>query len=194
MLLEQERRAAATARLLHDEAGATLSAVGFHLSALRGDPQTTAELTGYLEQVIETVRKAQNQLITNRTERSGLGLAMELLAVRWREQGFGVELTVNGAARLPSLVTHAAYRIVELAVDNAHRHAGTGLVAISLTTNDAGLAVLVEDQGQGFDPEAERAAPSGTGLILMEAYARSASLHLRVASTRKRGTIVKIQT
>ncbi len=194
MLLEQERRAAETARLLHDEAGATLSAVGFHVSALRADAETTAELTGYLEQVIETVRKAQNQLITNRAERSGLGLALELLAGRWREQGLAVDLRIEGARRFPAPVTHAVYRMVELAVDNAHRHAGTGAVAISLSTDDAGLEVLVEDHGQGFDLKAEREAPSGTGLILMEAYARSASLHLRVASTRKRGTIVKIQT
>ncbi len=195
MLLEKESRATEVARLLHDEVGQTLSAVGFHLQAMAGKTEAAAEVQGYLEQVIQSVRKAQNQLLSNVVERSGLPLALELLVRRMREEsGFEAALEVESTRRFPAPVGFAVYRVVELALDNVRRHAGVNTARIRLTATEAGLAAEIRDSGKGFEMAKIRQNPPGTGLILMEAYAERASLHLRIDSTRRRGTIIGIQT
>jgi signal transduction histidine kinase len=195
MVLESESRASKVARLLHDEAGQTLTAIGFHLSALRADAQAATEIRGYLEQVMDGVRQACNQLQSNVVERSGLPLALELLARRMEEQrALRVLLRVDGARRLDPPLGFAVYRIVELALDNVARHAGTGLAEVELAIAESSLHVTIHDRGVGFDTEAVRRQPSGTGIPLMEAYAGSRHLHLRIDSTLGRGTIIGIRT
>ena len=195
MLLEKESRAAEVARLLHDHAGQTLSALGFHLHALGGDKETAAEIAGYLEQVIENVRVACNQLQSNVVERSGLSIALALLFERLRnETGLEVHLDFDGKQRIPAQIGHSVYRIIELALDNVAKHSGANAAAVRVAMTGTGLEAEVADRGRGFNPKKTRLHPPGTGLILMESYAGIANLHLRIDSTRRRGTIIKIQT
>ena len=195
MVLESESRASKVARLLHDQAGQTLTATGFHLSALKGNPEAAAEIGGYLEQVMECVRQACNELQSNVVERSGLPLALELLARRLEEQGgLRIVLRVEGTKRFPAPMSFAVYRIVELALDNVARHSGTTAAEVDVALSESGLTASVLDRGCGFDAETARGRPAGTGIPLMEAYAARHHLHLRVASTLRRGTIVGIRT
>jgi signal transduction histidine kinase len=75
LLMEQEGRGARVARLLHDDVGPTLSAVGFHLHAL-GDVEGIGQVRTYLEEVMERVREASQRLHFNPVERSGLAMAL----------------------------------------------------------------------------------------------------------------------
>jgi signal transduction histidine kinase len=195
MLLEKDSRATEVARLLHDTAGPMLSAIGFHLHTLGGDKEAAAEIGGYLEQVIENVRLACNKLQTNVVERTGLPLAIELLAERLRnETGLQIRLTLDAKRRLRPAVAHAVYRIMELALENVARHSGAAEAAVHLSVTETGLEGSIQDRGCGFAAKRTRTYPPGTGLVLMEAYAVGADLQLRVASTRSRGTIIRIQT
>ena len=195
MLLEKESRATEVARLLHDNAGQTLSAIGFHLQATGGGKEAAAEITAYLEQVIENVRAACNRLQTNVVERAGLPMAIELLAERFRmENGLRVELSVDAKHRLPPPVAHALFRIVELALDNVKKHAETKKAEVRLSVTETSIIGTIRDRGRGFAVKRTRTHPPGTGLVLMEFYAVSANLHLAVTSSRSRGTIIRIQT
>ena len=194
MLLEKESRATEVARLLHDNAGQTLSAIGFHLQSIEGK-EAAAEITVYLEQVIENVRAACNKLQTNVVERAGLPMAIELLAERLgTETGLRVELSVDAKHRLPPPVAHALYRIVELALDNVKKHAETKKAEVRLSVTETMIIGTIRDRGRGFAVKRTRTHPPGTGLVLMEFYAVSANLHLDVTSSRSRGTIIRIQT
>ena len=195
MVIEKESRATEVARLLHDNAGQTLTAIGFHLRALGGDKETASELGGYLEQAIESIRLACNKLQSNVVERSGIFPAIELLAERLRhEAGLAVRLQLDVKEKLPFLVGHAVYRIIELALDNVSKHSGTDTAEVWLSVNGDGLEAAIRDRGRGFATENARISPAGTGLILMESYAGAANLHLHVASTRSQGTIIRVQT
>ena len=195
MLMEQESRTTEVARLLHDNAGPTLSAIGFHLQALRGDASATAEIQGYLEQAMENVREACNRLQSNVVERSGLPLALELLINRQKEaSGIQVKLQISSKRRFSANIGFAAYRVVEMALDNVIRHAGDPFAGVQLTAGENGLVVTVQDKGCGFDTRETRLNPPGTGLILMESYAESANMQLRVDSMPGTGTIIRIQT
>lgn len=195
LLHEKESRAAEVARLLHDDVGQTLSAAGFHLHALGGDPEAVAQIRQYLEQAFDSVRLASNKLQSNFVERSGLPLAVELLIARIREEHrLPVQLTMKAGRRFPAPVGHAVYRVIELALDNVRQHAGATLAAVRLTADEDGLTAEVQDNGCGFDAARVRAHPPGTGLVLMESYAGNANLHLRIDSAPGQGTIVSIET
>jgi signal transduction histidine kinase len=179
------------ARLLHDEVGPTLSGVGFHLHSLGVDREVMAPIREYLEQAMDGVRTASTRLQTNTAGRSGLPLALTLLCERLAAE-FKIPIAVDGstAKRLEPAVAHAVYRIVEMALDNALRHAAASAVLVRL----AGETIVVQDNGTGFDPAQVRVHPPGIGLILMESYAGSVNLQLRVDSAPGQGTIVQIQT
>jgi two-component system NarL family sensor kinase len=196
ILKENESRAAEVARLLHDDVGPTLSAVGFQLAALRADPAITAEIRGYLEQAIDAVRVASQKLHADPVARSGLPIALEMLVDRLRnEYGMHVELTVQADRRVPPGPGYAIYRVVELALENVRRHAGDCRAEVRLTANADGITAQIRDDGPGFDADAVRTHPPGTGLILMESYTGgNHSLHLRIDSTPGKGTIIEILT
>ena len=62
---------------------------------------------------------------------------------------------VTGARRpLPPGVDRAAYRIVQEAVTNVHRHAGAGTASVHVDYGDW-LTVQVDDDGRGGAPDAD---------------------------------------
>jgi len=195
MVIEKESRATEVARLLHDNAGSTLTAIGFHLRTLGGDKETAAEIGGYLEQAIENIRLACNKLQSNVVERSGIFTAIELLAERLKhEAGLTIRLHLDAKGKLPILVGHAVYRIIELALDNVSKHSDTNTAEVWLSVTGDALEAAIQDRGRGFSSKIVSTHPPGTGLIMMDSYARSANLQLGLASRRKHGTVVRIKT
>jgi len=190
LLLENESRATEVARLLHDEVGPTLSGVGFHLQALGVPAEQLRPIQEYLDQAMEHMRTASGKLQSNVAGRSGLRLALELLVERARGLApASVTLRVSGTKRFPAPVAHAMYQVAELALQNARGHAEASEIVVAL----ADEGVEVRDNGVGFDVPKTRAYPPGAGIVRMETYAGSANLHLRLASTPGKGTIVGIK-
>lgn len=191
LLLESESRATEVARLLHDEVGPTLSGIGFHLQALGVPRDQLGPIQEYLDQAMEHVRTASGKLQSNVAGRSGLRLALELLVERTRAlTPAAVALRVSGTPRFPAPVAHAMYQVAELALQNACAHAGAKEIAVVLSDD----GVEIRDNGVGFDVPKTRAFPPGAGMVRMETYAGSANLHLRLASSVGKGTIIGIKT
>jgi signal transduction histidine kinase len=80
----------------------------------------------------------------------GLGDVPRLVD-EFREAGMDVSLTMNGAQTdLPVSVDLSAYRIVQEALTNVLKHAGTGASAeVRLSTDNHGFAIEVLDDGHG---------------------------------------------
>jgi two-component system NarL family sensor kinase len=89
--------------------------------------------------------------------------------------------TVGGSRPLPVNVEVGLYRVAQEAVTNALRHAAPRRVQIMLTTTPGAVRLLVEDDGQGFDPL--QSPPDRFGLTGMNERARllGGSLHVRSA-------------
>jgi signal transduction histidine kinase len=191
LLLENESRATEVARLLHDEVGPTLSGIGFHLQALGVPAEQLSPIQEYLDQAMEHVRTASGKLQSNVAGRSGLRLALELLVERTRGViPASVTLRVSGTPRFPAPVAHAMYQVAELALQNACAHARATEIVVAM----ADQGIEVRDNGVGFDVPKTQAHPPGAGIVRMETYAGSANLHLRLASSVGKGTIVGIKT
>jgi signal transduction histidine kinase len=82
------------------------------------------------------------------------------LVERVRSAGLNVELSVTGARDLPPGVDLAAYRVVQEALTNVIKHAGTARAAVVLQYRPDDLLITVTDDGR---PATE--AGGGRGLI-----------------------------
>ena len=192
LLAEREAEQAKVARMLHDDAGQVLSAIGLHLDVLRGD--LTAEQSGQvveiqklLEHVISRIRAASQALHANVVERAGLGFALEQLVGRARDKAVGVtiRLLVTLGERWPNEPAHAAYRIVDELLENALSHAMAQRIEVRM---QAGV-VEVRDDGRGFDLERKT---SGLGLLQCRYLAKRAKLGMSIQSAAGQGTIIKL--
>jgi signal transduction histidine kinase len=193
---ELERRR--LARELQDETGQALASI---LLGLRGlerapDPKQAQEaLTAIRELTVATlrdVRRLAAELHPQALEDFGLVPALERLTEEWQEQtGVRVEL----AARLDDrdLSREAAtmlYRIVQEALTNVVKHAGASRVSILLTRKNGHVAVLIEDDGQGFDL---RDNPGGSGIQGMRERVRLVDGTFRIESAEGTGTAVAVE-
>jgi signal transduction histidine kinase len=86
------------------------------------------------------------------------GLAdLERLAATTRDAGVRVEVDWQGSREpLPPDIDLSAFRIIQEAVTNVVRHAGTGQCRVSITQRDGHLSIEVTDGGRG-------GAVTGTG-------------------------------
>jgi len=85
-----------------------------------------------------------------------------------------------------------ADRIAQEALSNVRKHARASEVTVTLSQEDQGLLVTVQDDGKGFRPSdaLERSLPGHLGLRAMEERAHIAGGWLRVESTPDQGTRV----
>jgi two-component system sensor histidine kinase DegS len=86
------------------------------------------------------------------------------------------------------------YRIVQEALQNAHKYARGAQVAIRLARQDRMLRLSIRDDGPGFDPHevARRAGRSNWGLMSMRERAELIGARFSVASSPGHGTEVTV--
>ncbi|HWQ11198.1 MAG TPA: sensor histidine kinase [Roseiflexaceae bacterium] len=105
-----------------------------------------------------------------------------------------VALESEPVGRLASEVEIVLYRIVQEALQNAHKYARGAHVTVRLVRQGARLALSVRDDGPGFDPHevARRAGRSNWGLTSMRERAELIGARLTVASRPGHGTEVTV--
>jgi signal transduction histidine kinase len=162
---EAERRR--WARELHDETLQGLAGLRVMISATlrRGDPgqheRTLRATMEHITREIESLRAIITDLRPAVLEELGLQIAIEVLLDRHRERS-GLEISskislpdlATGEARLDSDLESAAYRLVQEALTNVVKHAHAKAVYVSVGELDGELQIEVQDDGQGFDPDA----------------------------------------
>jgi signal transduction histidine kinase len=103
----------------------------------------------------------------------------------------GVEVSGQPDGPLPPDVQVALYRIAQEALSNAARHARAGRARVRLDHEPVGLALVVEDDGRGFDPAA--VPPGHLGVGIMRERAAAVGAALRVDSAPGAGTRVAVE-
>jgi len=174
---EDERRT--IARELHDEVGQALTAIKVELAVAermiqpkeRGGPPLSTART-LTESALHTVRDLSRLLHPAVLDDIGLSAAIDMYVREFRKRyDISVEFTVDGSAfRLPSQAEAAAYRIVQEALTNVARHAHASTCRIVLRRQASDIQLTIEDDGVGFDPEAQRSGrvEKGLGLLGMQ--------------------------
>ena len=195
---ETGRRSAAEAervRLASDLHAQILPSLNLVLaeSAAGASPEVIADRLRDLERDMRGI-VAERRLVV--LEEFGIVQALEWLAERAEDRApVVVELTVDPGTREPRPpreVERAAFRVAQLALDNALLHAEPHRVAIDVLAGASRLRLRVEDDGQGLETGApDRAARKNhQGMADMRLQADLVRARLDVTSARPGGTVV----
>ncbi|MCX5210421.1 sensor histidine kinase [Kitasatospora sp. NBC_00240] len=133
--------------------------------ALQAIEATSRETLAGLRRTLVALRQADPQGVGPVSSEPVAGLAdVERLAAATAAAGVRVEVRRSGERRpLPPDIELSAYRIVQEAVTNVVRHAGTGHCRVSVDYGDEELSVEVVDEGRGAGGSSAR----GFGLLGM---------------------------
>jgi len=192
----QELERKRLARELHDETGQALTSILLGLKPLEQiahtdeDRESVASVRELVVSTLRDVRRLAVELRPSALDDFGLGSAVERLAANFREQtGLAVDLENRlRDERPPPEAETALYRIVQEALANVVKHADASRVSILITQNDRSVAAVVEDDGRGFDPDAEDG--DVLGLVGMQERVRLVGGRLRIESAEGRGTTI----
>ncbi|WP_067824424.1 sensor histidine kinase [Actinomadura kijaniata] len=190
---EEERRR--LRRDLHDGLGPTLASLAMAVDTarlkLRSDPEAVDALLENLRatmgRTIGDIRELVYGLRPPALDDLGLAGAIEALGgVVEAGDGPSVQVEVEGDLEaLPAAAEVAAYRIVQEALTNVHRHARAGSAVVRLHLN-GDLHVTVGDDGVGMPPSAR----SGVGMSSMRERAAELGGSCTVGPGPDGGTVV----
>lgn len=170
--LEERNR---LARDLHDSVKQHLAAASLQVAAAQALlEQNPAAATASLEQAGDLTHLAQQELGAIIFElqpislrRHGLVEALRQYVAGWsRQSSITADLDVaDGIAErpLPSPVESALFRFAQEALSNAARHSQADAVRLALVGDESEIRFTIQDNGQGFDPDASPDA--GRGLL-----------------------------
>jgi PAS domain S-box-containing protein len=200
---EAEKRNLAT--ILHDDFGQNLTAlsISLNLAKLQVNGQTQEQVVARLDDAISLVEGLGDQLHTiisdlRPTVLDNFGI---LAALKWYGQQCklrtGVDVIISGEKfeeRLPLQTETIIYRIIQEAVSNAIKHAGTSRVELSVS-KERMLRFTISDNGKGFDIDKKSnvGSRSRLGLDIMQERAESIGGSLTVQSAPGRGTKVILE-
>jgi two-component system, NarL family, sensor kinase len=193
-LQDEERRR--IARQLHDTTAQNLAALRLNLSRIgrwsgASDPalrETIDESVAMAEQSIAEIRTLCYLLYPPMIEEAGL-----LPSLRWYAHGFqersGIKVALDfpdELERLPLDLETAMFRIVQEALTNIQRHAGSAVATIRLKRRPHALRLEIDDEGRGLparlrDHE-EMLPASGVGLVGMRERVRDLGGEMQIQS------------
>ena len=197
----QENERLYIARELHDEAGQMLTALMLDLVALESQahhPEAVLKKVTEMEQALNAVSENLHNVAMALRPASldHLGLVP---ALRQYVESIGERYRLrvsfssgNFQERLSANMETELYRIVQEALTNVARHAHAAQVDVILTIRDCKLIVMVEDDGNGFDPE--NVPDTGhLGLFGMRERAEMIGGQLVIESKPGKGTTVIVE-
>ncbi len=160
--IEQERRM--IARELHDELGQSVTAIrSLALSVAQrteaADP-AAAQAAQVIAEESSRLYDAMHGLIPRLTplvlDSFGLGAALDDLAERTRRAHpslrLEMECQVDGITLTPDAAL-ALYRATQEGITNAIRHGGAHRIVVRVRPHDAGVSLVLEDDGVGLPPD-----------------------------------------
>jgi len=192
---EEERHR--IAREIHDDIGATLTALRFELVSLARQGQNHPEqaprlaaMLGLLEQAVAASHRIQHNL---RPPVLDAGL---VAALQWLVRSFASRKTICATFEtnredlpLPAECAAAMYRVAQESLANISKYAQAQNVSLQLFAGAGEVTLEISDDGVGFDPGMLQATP-GFGLRGLIERARGFGGWAEISSAPGRGTTV----
>jgi two-component system NarL family sensor kinase len=189
------------AREIHDTLAQNLTATGLQIESAEAlletgsDPEkirkALARALSLTQSNLDEARRSVLDLRAAPLEGRSLAEALKVLVNRW-EAGTGVAArfqAVNGSRPIPPRVEAALYRMGGEALANVARHANARRATVRLVATPDTVNLLVEDDGNGFDPS--RVPEDRHGLVGMKERIEMLGGVLRVDSRPLGGTRVE---
>lgn len=183
-------------RDLHDGAGQSLQAVRLHLQMLADgkggydDPKVLAALLAQeVADAATELHEIAHQLRPSYLLEIPLDQAVVKRCEMLRRRGVPLEVTCDGEfGSLSHTVSDNFYRIAQEALANASRHAGAGLIRVTLTRTESEMQLVIADNGCGI----EDTPRSGGGMGLRIMRERAALIGARLSIDSSSGTTITV--
>jgi signal transduction histidine kinase len=189
------------ARDLHDSVTQTLYSIMLYAEATNlamqaGKQDVSAknlqELRNMAHEAMLDMRMLIFELHPPVLEEAGLAAALQarLAAVEARA-GLQTEVQVEGERRLPLALEEEIFWIAQEALNNAAKHSQAKKVAVSLNFEENRVALVIKDDGKGFDPAQIKQA-GGMGMRGIEERVQRIQGQLEIASSPEEGTTLTL--
>jgi PAS domain S-box-containing protein len=196
---EEER--AHIARDIHDDLGASLTALKLDLNWLKQRLTDDSQLSKHVDRMLDVAKTAMesvpriiNDLRPGVLDHSGLWAALEcLLQDSQLRTGLSCSFVCEPEVERCRLGRHAEiaiYRIFQEALTNVQRHAQATTVRLEARSQVGELMLSLEDNGQGMRVTAE---PSSFGLLGMRERALAIGGKLEIESRQGEGTRIVLR-
>jgi signal transduction histidine kinase len=201
LLEAEDRERARIAGDIHDDTAQALAAVSLRLDVLRArvndpDPGVTTlldELSGLVGSTTTGLRTLLFGLDPAHPEAPIAESISTHASHLFR--GSDVRWSVDDTAcreDLPHAERSQALRIVKEALNNVHAHARATEVSVTVSCDEAGMEIVVADDGVAVDPATFVSAPGHRGLATMQDRAEAVGGTCVLSPTRPHGTTVRI--
>ncbi|HEY1427015.1 MAG TPA: PAS domain-containing protein [Caulobacteraceae bacterium] len=186
---------------LHESTGAHLAALGLGVRRLRRLMRARADAGGILDDMAASIDEAAKEIRVMSYLMKPPSLHRDGLEATARRyvKGFGIRTGLNTVFRcegpvdrMSAVIQHAAFRVIQEALSNVHRHARATAVEVELVTGRAELTLRVADDGQGIAPPRRarlEGIPPGVGIPGMRSRVEHLGGGLQFADSRA-GAIV----
>jgi signal transduction histidine kinase len=190
------------ARELHDSVTQTVFSMTLSVQAARLLlRQGSSRVAGQLDQLQELARSALNEIQLLVAQLRPISITAEGLVETLRRQfaereardGLRVHLDVLSDESLPEPVAIGLYRIIQEALNNVVKHAGTHEATVTIHLAAEPPFVQVEDDGTGFDLATITLQPGHMGLASMAERAREMGWALTIDAAPRHGTRVRAE-
>ena len=194
----QER--ARLARELHDSVAQTLFGTTLVTETLRlmlepASDQVSAQLDKLQAQTKDALAEMRSLISQWRSVATMAGLVPALrhhLALRHKQDGLEVRLTLDGERPLPPDHEHALFRIAQEALNNVSKHAQTQQAVVDISFADEAVTLAVRDEGAGFNLADINPDGVHMGLSSMRERAEAIGGELSITSHPGAGTRVVV--
>jgi two-component system CheB/CheR fusion protein len=151
----QEEERQRLARELHDELGQHLTALKMGLEAIRPADEDVNRMKTIVREIDASVDRLTLELRAPALDDVGLqGAIGSLIEQFTAASDIHVDLHASGAEgeRLPGTIETTLYRVLQEGLTNIWKHSGATNVSVILERSPSQVQLIVEDDGNGFDP------------------------------------------
>ncbi len=198
----QETQRRDLSRELHDRVGQTLTAMRINMDMIRtrlaehDDALIRRRNNDSLELIESAFKAVENVMYELRPpmiDEYGLIAPLQWYAKKFTARS-GIRVTVRGDEnwRCGPEIELALFRIAQEALNNVARHAQARHVAIELREIGPHIVLTIEDDGVGFDREADRTEKAGYGFITMRERAEAVGGTFALQSESGKGTRITV--
>jgi signal transduction histidine kinase len=182
------------ARDLHDGLGGLLSAVRLNLEDMKGGAARNADGTarfdkaiGMLDESIREMRRVAHHLMPDALSRFGLKTALTDFCNSIPSAEFNY---FGDGRRFDRNLEVVIYRIVHELINNSLKHARAGHILVQIVQETGRIALTVQDDGHGFDPET---VTTGAGIRNIRTRVASSGGTIDMRSSAENGTEINVE-
>jgi signal transduction histidine kinase len=192
---ELERRRLAEG--IHDDSIQAMAALGMRLQMLRRTLRESEQLAvlSEAEQAVQLsiarLRHLVFELHPPGLEQEGLSVALALAVDAQRSADVDYRFVDKLRAQPTTEASAILFRIAQEALENVRQHAGASSVTVTLLERDSGSAIVITDDGCGFEPGLAAPGTPCAGFAAMRTRAELGCGALRIESAPGGGTTVE---